>query len=419
MVDIMPHQRTKLLYYIVYLWMILSTYQIYLFRIAGSYIPLTAIAMLMCLPLINWRKLKDPIAWLFVITIMWNIVSLSWAKIVGLWEYQLVFGYVFIFTYMAFKEIPYANTAFKLIRVFLLFSSLNAILVVLFRLNTGLEDKFINTYLGLFKNPDRLEYPLRINVIDPLKSGGVFDNANTAATLHLACIGFAIMIKNSLQRITYAYLLTINSLAVVMSGSKSALLLLASSLILIFILNFISKRGRDIALRISLLMFSTVIILSIVYIYFTSIANSPFSQETANTTGDRFNLILLAYDLFKGHMVLGLGYGGWQEQIKNLATAYNVDPSWPPHNSIVEAWATSGLVNALLGISIIIILFKRVLTYKPHNTNIQYGLLIALIACIIMPLGDPQPLLGAAQVSAPLGIACSFFHYYIKHQQTS
>lgn len=72
--------------------------------------------------------------------------------------------------------------------------------------------------------------------------------------------------------------------------------------------------------------------------------------------------------MFWQHPLIGLGYGGWQIKIGILGAQYGVRPDWPPHNSIIEAWATAGIFNSLICISIIIIILKGV-SYLFTNLN--------------------------------------------------
>jgi hypothetical protein len=209
--------------------MILSCYQIYLFRIAGSYLPLSAIVMAMCIPFVKISKLKDPLVSLFFLSISLNIISIFWSPVIGLWEYQIVFGYIFFVTYAAFKEVSNINEAFRLVKLFVYASSINALLIIIFRFYPEIEAIFIIKFLDLFKNPDRLGFDTFLNVWDVDKAGGVFDNANTAASLHLVCIGLTVMLRPYINKITFVVFLLLNVIAVICSGSKSALIIMVMS----------------------------------------------------------------------------------------------------------------------------------------------------------------------------------------------
>ncbi|HFP9402817.1 TPA: O-antigen ligase family protein [Raoultella planticola] len=398
--------------------MILSCYQIYLFRVAGSYLPLSAIVMTMCIPFVKISKLKDPIVATFSLSILLNIISVLWSPVIGLWEYQLVFGYIFFITYASFKEIKNLDSSYKLIKLFVYSSSINAALIILFRFRPEIEAVFILKFLDFFKNPDRLGLDAFLNVWDVDKAGGVFDNANTGASLHLVCIGLTIMLKPYIKKMPFFIFLFLNIFAVICSGSKSALIIMIAGSIFSFSLYYLRPGTKDLALR--WLFVLSLSIISSILIYFVNDAftSSTFAKDTSATSEDRFNLMAFAYDMFLQHPLTGLGYGGWQVKIGVLGSQYGVRPDWPPHNSIIEAWATSGILNSLFCVFIIFLLLKRSIRYlRRVNVSGSVGPLIAILGAVIMPLGDPQPFLGAPQLAAPLGIACCYVYRKLRGEK--
>jgi len=60
------------------------------------------------------------------------------------------------------------------------------------------------------------------NVLDPLKAGGVFDNANTGAAFSLLCVGATLSVFDKINRPLRWFLLILFIVAVGASGSKSA-----------------------------------------------------------------------------------------------------------------------------------------------------------------------------------------------------
>lgn len=88
----------------------------------------------MCIPFVKVLKLKDPLVVLFSMSLLLNAISILWSPVIGLWEYQMVFGYIFLITYATFKEIQDTELAGKLIKLFLMASAVNGVLIVIFRL---------------------------------------------------------------------------------------------------------------------------------------------------------------------------------------------------------------------------------------------------------------------------------------------
>ncbi|KEY57827.1 O-antigen ligase family protein [Serratia sp. DD3] len=407
--------RQKVVINILSVLMILSCYQVYLFRVAGSYIPLSAIVMAMCLPFIKVTNLRDPLFSFFLLSLFLNLISFFWSPAIGLWQYHIVFGYIFIVTYAVFKEIKNSEGALKLIKIFLLSSSLNAFMIILFRFRPDIESAFIINFLELFKNPDRLVFDNAFNVTSIDKAGGVFDNANTAASLHLVCVGLIIMIKRVVSRFMFLCLLIMNVFAVFFSGSKSAVLIMLGSFIFTFALSFLKPGKKNLGLRWLIFLLFTFLFMVLTYYIDSIITSSAFGKDVAKTTDDRLNLIAFASDMFWSSPLLGLGYGGWGNKIGVLASQYGISPSWPPHNSIIDAWSTSGIFNSIICIFLIFIIINRGVRYIiKSNTLGSSGQLVAVLGAVIMPLGDPQPFMGAPQLAAPLGIACCYVYRELK-----
>lgn len=412
-------RKSEIAYYFLIIWMFLSCFQVYTVSILGSYLPLTSFIMILSISLINFNQFKDVLyifyTLLFVLTLIYFFKSTE----IGLWLYQLFFGFIFIISYSVFKRIDDPEKVFKLLKVFLFSCALNAFLIILFRLYPEVESVFISLLLGFFKNPDRLQGNVGLNVWDVNKSGGVFDNANTAATLHLICFGLVIMLKKHINIIIYCLILALNFFAIIASGSKSAVIILFSSILLVGTICFyyFGNSQYKIIKIFALVIFSIFGLFTLSY-FMNKFFSTDFGKNTADTSQDRSNLLNFAYDLFLQNPIQGLGFGGWGVKSDQFGSLYGILPSWPPHNSLVEAWANTGLLGFMLVVSIISILLSRCLQYI-KNINIQEGkgLTIALLGAVLMPLGDPQPFLGPVQGAAALGVAFSYCYIHLKRSK--
>lgn len=408
--------KIKILYFILFVLLSLSCYQIYFFRIAGSYLPVTTYILLLLIPFIKINQFKDSLfvfyVLLFIITVFYYFKSSN----IGAWLYQIFFGFIFLISYAASKNISDFNFFIKLVKVFLYSSLFNSLLIILFRYNGDFEYFFINNFLSFFKNPDRLSSEVGLNVFDSYKAGGVFDNANTAATFHLICYGLTIMIKNFLRRKIFLFVVIINFLAVLMSGSKSAIILLVFLSFLSLLLAFyFNSRGNVKIIKTLFLSIFTIFI----YFSFSTLNSlffkSSFGQQTSDTSDERYKIWLFAYDLFIKDPILGLGFGGWAEKNNQFGHLYSILANWPPHNSLIEAWANTGILGFFLSICIIFIIFWRVYVFfKLIDIQEGKGLLIALGSAILMPLGDPQLLLGPVQAAPILGVVFAYCYKKLK-----
>lgn len=403
-------------YSIFFVWVLLSCYQIYLIRIGGSILPLTTFLMLGLIPFIKFNQFKDKLYLIYVFLFLLTLIYFFWSREIGMWLYQLFFGFSFIISYCISKRVSNYNKLFFLLKVFIWSCALNAFLVIFFRIFPDVESLFIRLFLGIFKNPDRLSSDALLNVWSVNKSGGVFDNGNTAATLHLICFGIIYMLKNNFKFLSYNFLLILNFLAVLSSGSKSALMILIFLFIFTHFFGFyaVGSASKKIVKFLFIIISFAFIFLLGSYFY-DLFLSSDFGLDTMKTSEDRFNLYYLAYDLILKFPFGGLGFGGWQYYIDIYGSYYNVLSNWPPHNSLIESWANTGILGFILSVSIIFIILNRCAIFiKKLDIQQGKGMLIACLGAILMPLGDPQPLLGPVQAAPALGIVCAYCYMALK-----
>jgi hypothetical protein len=58
--------------------------------------------------------------------------------------------------------------------------------------------------------------------------------------------------------------------------------------------------------------------------------------------------------------ILGLGYGGWDAGFPAYATAHGLYRSFPPHNMLLGAWATTGIAGLVLTLAFFVLVFRVV-----------------------------------------------------------
>ncbi|HEX6501474.1 MAG TPA: O-antigen ligase family protein [Micromonosporaceae bacterium] len=234
-----------------------------------------------------------------------------------------------------------------------------AALVVVFRLLPGVENAFLhtvggvvigqNTIAGLFGTQPN-------NVLDVAKSGGVFVNANVAA-MFLGVSGLAALAVWSVTRDSRVRLVGIGALvAVLFTGSKSAILLAFLLPCLVFAAYYATRVARP-AVRRGLLVGAAV--LGVAGIVVLTTVDVGFVRALRHAFFERTEIWAYGGQAFVHHAVLGLGYGGWQSGFARYAAEHHI-PRFPPHNMFLAAWAKTGLAGLALTAAFYVLLFRLV-----------------------------------------------------------
>lgn len=387
----------------------LATYQIYFFPAAGTYFPLSLFLIYACVPFIRRRTADNSLFVLFVAYLALVFVSGAWSPDKGAWGTSVVYGFLFFAGFFSARTFDDRTALDRVVFWFLLFASINAVLVIVYRLSPALEDVFLGSaWRGLFKNPKLLANIelFRPNVYDPDKAGGIFDNANTGAAFSMLCIGATISTFGVKGRLISLYFFLIFSLAVLMSGSKSAAMIFVAGMS-VLVLAAVARVGnayqRVIGFcLVGLLALATVALVAMVA---SSVESSDFGRDVSDTSEYRFMLWRAARWSFPQHPIRGLGFGGWSDMLSTFA-ATGVNVSWPPHNSLILAWSESGIFAVLLLLAIWAVLARRLarsIAADPR-ASAPVGALFALVSVAAMSFGDTFALFGSQNMTVPLGI---------------
>lgn len=90
-----------------------------------------------------------------------------------------------------------------------------------------------------------------------------------------------------------------------------------------------------------------------------SIAATPAAQpgladQSVDALGTRLQIWRIAASIFQQHPLGMFGYGGWHEQYAPLAAVRGLNPSFPPHDWLIDSWSTVGFVG--LGLELALVL---------------------------------------------------------------
>jgi O-antigen ligase len=386
----------------------LATYQIFTFPIFGSYLPISLFFALACVPCIVTRP--EDLSLLCLSGFYWLTLVLSflWSPDKGTWANGVVYESLFFISFFLARSYKTEAELRKIILIFIAFASMNAIMVIIFRLFPDLKLSYLNSEMvNIFRNPKRVAAfgLFKPNGFSLDKSGGIFDNANTGAAFNMLCLGACASLYGRESKTVLFALSVLFILAIILSGSKSAIIL-AIVVGLIIATFYVIKSGRSWLFISGFLVGIAILGALPLYDVMTSASDTQFGAETVKTSGYRVSLLMLAGTLFKLHPIMGLGFGGWPLALAPYASFYGLDTSWPPHNSLVNAWAQAGLISALALVTIFGVIFWRLnRSLMKGKSNFRSGGALYSLLCVAgMSLGDPFPLLGSANMAFPLGI---------------
>jgi O-antigen ligase len=234
---------------------------------------------------------------------------------------------------------------------------LDALLVALFRIFPGVEDAYLRSVAGLFAGQNTvggLFDVSRNNVLDPAKAGGVLVNANVAG-LFLGVSAMAAFAVWSSTRQRLVLVAGFTALAGVwFTGSKSGRIF-SIVLPLAALAAYHWQRLRPVLRRYLLICGSVAAVGAALLLTFS---HRGFAAAVRVAFGERTDIWGYGAQAFVDHPVLGLGWGGWQKGFATYAAAHGIySPNFPPHNVLLAAWASAGL----LGLALTILVFGAML----------------------------------------------------------
>ncbi len=125
-----------------------------------------------------------------------------------------------------------------------------------------------------------------------------------------------------------------------------------------------------------------------------------YADASTESLASRAPMWEFAMRMFKEHLVLGLGFGGWAQTIEQFA-ALGIE-TLPPHNLFIAAWASSGLpgVAGLLFLAVTILVVLTAIVVKNVGTHLARTTAFALGAwwwVLIHGMGDNTAVYGEAK----------------------
>ncbi|GAA2626317.1 hypothetical protein GCM10010399_67270 [Dactylosporangium fulvum] len=387
----------------------LAVPQIYLFPEGTMDIALSSIVTILLVPTVavsTWRNpdvrrlLRTPLLYALLALLATRVLALLWSPDSGYGRLPIVllgqFLVTLVLVYGAMSEEP--DLLRRIQFVYWPLVLLQALLIALFRLFPRLEDAYLRSIAGVFAGQNTVGGLFdvnRNNVLDPAKSGGVFINANVSG-LFLgvsAMAAFAIWSRTRQRLVLVAGFVALTG--VWFTGSKSGRMF-AIVLPLAALAAYHWQKLRP-AVRRNLLIAGGATAVAVAATL--GFSEGGFATAVRVAFGQRTEIWGYSGEAFVQDPLLGLGWGGWQAGFASYAASHGIySPNFPPHNILLAAWASTGL----LGLALTILLFGVMLglaikafgRYSGHNSLFVAWTGAALVWTIVQAMGENTDVFG-------------------------
>lgn len=408
----------------------LSVFQVFIpgIQVAGVPIPLEFWGGLMLWPeivtefrvVVSWK----PTLYILGIILLYT-VSLLWSpdKKMGLQPIGYFAQFLVIFSAVVTEGRRDERLVIRLLTITAIMALAEALLVTIGRFSPGLKLSFLLTPVAKWViTPNILDnlFTGSFNgVMDSTKSGGLFVNANVAATFLgvVSCTAFGLALH--LRRKWLGMIGGILLGAIVFTGSKAGLILAVA--IPVLALHFISLRYHGWRNRIRMTMVGIMILGVIGWLGPKAIhvgesssyeALSAFAKKSDTSLVSRLEIWQYGAEAFLRHPFKGQGFGGWQQNFPRYARTVGLSPGLPPQNTIIYLWSQGGLLAALLGVAIIYEIL-RIGIRQIHDPDAPaFGLSLAMTSAFLWTfargLGSNFTLLGDVHMSPILAALLAF-----------
>jgi O-antigen ligase len=246
------------------------------------------------------------------------------------------------------------TSAFRLLRWTLVATSVQAVLVIVFRVLPQIKLAYLGSAIAdLFESANRIADVGNVeqSILDGSKSAGITTYANPAA----AWLGLAAMASWYVARLVKSHVLkyvaALDFLAVFFTGSKAGILtagvMVAVTIGIEMLQQIVDRRKLDIRYPMAICLALGLAGLSVPLLV-EHIGN--FLSDSSYTLSTRQELWWFAEDEFRAHPIFGLGFGGWE----HIVPIQGREMHMPPHNAFIILWAQSGLIASLLGLGFVV-----------------------------------------------------------------
>lgn len=203
------------------------------------------------------------------------------------------------------------------------------------------------------------------------------------------CVAYAFLGRYSLLRLISLIGVLASVLLILMTGSRSALIALLSSVLLcLFLMNRGSKKHNNVGL-----IFIIIILLSIGYVFISFISgiDNPildrFSVADVTDTGGAGradNIKKLLTEIFPDHLLFGSGMG--TANMDALGKSYGLSNA--AHNIIIDPLTQMGIIGFSIYLLLLIPVFKALITLIKSKNSTCIIIAALLVAAVFNGIGE-------------------------------
>ena len=205
-----------------------------------------------------------------------------------------------------------------------------------------------------------------------------------------------IEVKNRLMKIYFCFAVVILGFAAVyLSVSRGALLALLGAIIFYLILHFWPKIKDKIWVKIGLLVFIVILLISSWLVFRPNFMLSPEAGSRITSSNNvRFQIWQTSVELIEKHPILGIGLGNYQNAFDQLThnrvnfSAFITPWALSAHNIFLMFWLSTGLLGIIAFVWLLVNFFK---TGTKFNENaLSRAIMTGMIALILQGMVDTQ-----------------------------
>lgn len=293
---------------------------------------------------------------------------------------------------------------------------LEGCLVIIFRVLPDVEHTFLRSIAGPFVGQNTLaglfaEHPN--NVLDVVKSGGVFTNANVAA-MFLGVNGLAALAISSVTGTRWVRNVAIFTLASVpFTGSKAGTILTFALPVAAIAIYRMKRMATPVIRRYALV--ATVALPTLGAVLIGTVNLGAFKEIREAFVG-RTLIWRFAADAFLDSPVLGLGYGGWELGFASYAARTDLYRSFPPHNIFLATWSRTGIVGLAITVIFFALAARLVLrgTRSCADQDVKFAIYTgaAFAWVLIQGMGENTDIFGEIHLIPILALLTGYFNVH-------
>jgi len=350
----------------------LAVPQLYLLPAGTIDIPLSTVAALALAPVVAARACRTPgsrllrtaLVYSLLVLLLARLAAFAWSPDPGDGRLPTMLLVQFLVTLVlmdnAAREDPWLlYRAHYLLWPFVVAQSG---LVAVFQLFPDVEDAYLRWVAGYFAGQNTVAGLFdvnRNNVLDPAKAGGVFVNGNVAGLFLGVCAMAAFAIWSVTRQRIVLICGLVAYLGVWFTGSKACRVLAVVLPLAVVVAYYWQTRMTARARRLLLVAVGATAVPAVLVV--TLGDGGGFLGAVRTAFGQRTDIWGYAVEAFRDGPVLGLGWGGWFEGFADYARRNDIyDDTFPPHNILLAAWASTGLLGLAATIGFLVAEFRLV-----------------------------------------------------------